>query len=182
MEVSTIVLRASTEQDMAAVQAIYAEHVRTGSASFELSPPSVNEISERRAAVLGRGHPYWIAVDGPTVVGFAYASTYRPRPAYRWTLEDSVYVAPRHTRRGIGGRLLDALIEQATALGYRQMVAVIGGSAHRPSIVLHERAGFRTVGVLRAVGFKHGRWVDTVLLQRPLGPADKTLPEPVREP
>ncbi|HEU0220710.1 MAG TPA: GNAT family N-acetyltransferase [Paracoccaceae bacterium] len=163
-------IRPSAEDDLAMIQAIYAHHVLHGLASFEEEPPSLAEIAARRRAILARGLPHLVAAAAGRVLGYAYAGPYRPRPAYRFTLEDSIYLAPEMTGRGIGGRLLAELIERATALGYRQMIAVIGDSAHRPSILLHERAGFAHVGVLRAVGFKFGRWVDTVLMQRALGP------------
>ncbi len=163
--------------DMAAVLAIYAHHVRTGLASFEETPPGMAEIAERRRQVLDRGLPYLVACDADgTVLGFAHALPYRTRPAYRHSVENSVYVAPAATRRGVGRVLLQALIERCTEIGLRQMVANIGDSANAASIELHASLGFRTVGVLQAIGFKHGRWVDTVLMQRRLGPGDNAAP------
>lgn len=168
------------DADMAAVLAIYAHHVRTGLGSFEEAAPGMAAIAERRAGVLARGLPYLVArgADG-TVLGFAYASPYRTRPAYRNSVENSVYVAPSAARRGVGRRLLHALIERCTEIGLRQMVAIIGDSANAASIELHASLGFRTVGVLQAIGFKHGRWVDTVLMQRSLGPGDTGPPPAV---
>ncbi|HEY1203361.1 MAG: N-acetyltransferase family protein [Bryobacteraceae bacterium] len=169
-------LRPSTDADLPAIDAIYAHHVRTGLASFETVPPTVEEMARRRLEVLKRGLPFLVAEVEGTVVGYAYASLYRPRPAYRSTLEDSIYIHPEHTRQGIGRLLLQALLADCEAKGYRQMVAIIGDSGNAPSIGLHQAFGFEHAGTLRSVGFKFGRWVDTVLMQRPLGAADSTLP------
>ncbi len=169
-------IRDATETDIEVIRAIYTHHVEHGLASFELSPPDAAEIARRRAAIREAGLPYLAAeVDG-AVCGFAYAGPYRPRPAYRHTVEDSVYVAAGASGRGIGRALLAALVERCTALGYRQMVAVIGDSENASSIGLHEAQGFRRAAVLQSVGFKFGRWVDSVILQRGLGEGDKTLP------
>ncbi len=170
-------IRDSTEADMASVQAIYAHHVRHGLASFEEDEPDVEEMMRRRAALREIDMPHLVAeaYDG-AILGFAYAGPYRPRPAYRFAVEDSVYVDPHAARRGAGRALLGALIERCAALGYRQMVAVIGDSANRPSIGLHEALGFDRAGLLPSVGFKLGRWVDIVILQRSLGEGDETLP------
>jgi phosphinothricin acetyltransferase len=170
-------LRPSTDADVPAIAAIYAHHVRTGLASFEIVPPGIEEMARRRQDVLKRGLPFLVAEIAGTVVGYAYASPYRARPAYRSTLEDSIYIHPDHTRKGIGRLLLQALIAACDAKGYRQMVAMIGDSGNAPSIGLHRAFGFEHAGTLRSVGFKFGRWVDTVLMQRPLGPGDTTLPE-----
>ena len=170
-------LRPSTDADVAAIAAIYAHHVRTGLASFEIVPPTEEEIARRRAEVLKRGLPFLVAEIAITVVGYAYASPYRARPAYRATLEDSIYTHPDHARKGIGRLLLQALIAGCEAKGYRQMIAIIGDSGNAPSIGLHRAFGFEHAGTLHSVGFKFGRWVDTVLMQRPLGPGDTTLPE-----
>ena len=165
------------DADMAAVRAIYAHHVRTGLGSFEAAPPGIAEIAERRRQVLARGLPYLVARDADgTVLGFAHAFPYRTRPAYRHSVENSVYVAPAAARHGVGRALLHALIERCTEIGLRQMVAIIGDSANAASIELHANLGFRTVGVLQAIGFKHGRWVDTVLMQRRLGPGGNAAP------
>jgi phosphinothricin acetyltransferase len=169
-------LRPSADSDADAIAAIYAHHVRTGLSSFELVPPSTAEIARRRADVLARGLPYFVAEIEGTVVGYAYASPYRVRPAYRFTVEDSIYIHADFTRRGIGRLLLAALIAACEERGCRQMVAIVGDSGNAPSIGLHQAFGFQHAGTLRSVGFKFGRWVDTVLMQRPLGPADSTLP------
>ena len=172
-------IRDSQDADVAAISAIYAHHVRHGAASFEEEPPSPEEIAQRRADVLTRGLPHLVAAIDDEVVGYAYASPYRARSAYRFSIENSVYVDHRRHRGGIGRALLAALIarcEAGTSAPWRQMIAVIGDSANVASIALHERLGFRMVGTLRAVGFKFGRWVDTVLMQRELGAADSRLP------
>ena len=172
-----VTLRPSTDADVPAIAAIYSHHVRTGLASFEIVPPTTEEIARRRSEVLKRGLPYLVAEIAGTVVGYAYASPYRPRPAYRSTLEDSIYIHPDHTRKGIGRLLLHELIADCEAKGYRQMIAIIGDSGNAPSIGLHRAFGFEHAGTLRSVGFKFGRWVDTVLMQRPLGAADTTPPQ-----
>ena len=173
-------LRAVAEHDLPQVQRIYAHHVLTGIASFELEPPDLAEIARRCQATLERRLPYLVAVaeerEGERVLGYAYAGPYRSRPAYAWTLEDSVYLAEGEAGRGIGTALLGELIGRATALGYRQMVAVIGDSGNAGSIALHRRHGFHEAGLLRSVGWKHGRWIDSVLMQRALGPGDAGSP------
>ena len=163
-------IRPATASDIPAITAIYAHAVRTGTASFELEPPDESEMKRRLEALIEAGYPYLVAeVDG-AVAGYAYAGPYRPRPAYRWSVEDSVYVVSTMHRRGIGGVLLGALIAEAERRGFRQMVAVIGDSAQVPSIALHRAWGFRHIGTIEHVGFKFGRWLDTVLMQRALGP------------
>jgi len=176
-----LALRDSTPGDIDAIAAIYAHHVRFGLGSFEETPPSVEEIARRRDVVLAQGLPFIVAVEGGRVVGYAYAGRYRMRSAYRHTLEDSIYVAADAGGRGIGRALLTRLIEQCADLGYRQMVAVIGDSANRASIRLHESLGFARIGTQPDVGFKHGRWVDSVLMQRALGQGAATLPKPEAE-
>ena len=170
-------VRDARDADLAAVQAIYAHHVRYGLASFEETPPSLEDMAQRRQALADRGLPYLVAELAGDVRGFAYAGPYRPRPAYRYTLENSVYVATGFEGRRIGHLLLAALVGHAAALGYRRMIAVIGDSGNLASIRLHQRLGFRRAGILTATGYKHGRWVDTVILERGLGEADFTLPE-----
>ena len=165
-------VRDSRDDDMARIQAIYAHHVRHGVASFEEEAPSVEEIARRRADVLGRGLPYLVAELQGEVVGYSYASHYRSRSGYRFTVENSVYVDHGLVGRGVGRALLAALIVRCEAGPWRQMIAVIGDSANVASIVLHERLGFSHVGTLRSVGFKFGRWVDSVLMQRALGAGD----------
>ena len=169
-------VRDAAEADMAAVAAIYAHHVLHGLATFEEVPPPAGEFDARRQAVLAAGLPYLVAEAEGRVAGYAYAAGYRPRPAYRHTIEDSVYVAPGLGGRGIGSALLGALIARCEAGPWRQMLAVIGDSGNEGSIALHRRLGFQTVGTLRSVGFKLGRWVDTVLMQRPLGEGDRSPP------
>ncbi|MGF1630663.1 MAG: GNAT family N-acetyltransferase [Kiloniellaceae bacterium] len=172
-------VRPAKAGDIPAIQAIYAHHVLHGIASFEEEPPEQEEIRRRLADIRGRGLPYLVAEDLPgsgAILGFAYAAPYRARPAYRYTLEDSVYVLPGKGGRGIGSALLGVLIDLCEGLGFRQMVAVIGDSDNAGSIRLHARHGFRDCGTLASVGFKHGRWVDSVFMQRALGPGDGTLP------
>jgi L-amino acid N-acyltransferase YncA len=170
-------LRDSAPNDAEAIAAIYAHHVRFGLGTFEEMPPSVEEIRQRRESILALGLPFLVAVAGDRVIGYAYAGPYRMRSAYRYTLEDSVYVAPDATGHGIGRTLLARLVERCDALGYRQMVAVIGDSGNQASIRLHAALGFARVGIQPAVGFKHGRWVDSVLMQRTLGSGAATLPK-----
>jgi L-amino acid N-acyltransferase YncA len=173
-----VTLRAATEDDVPAIQAIYAHHVVTGLASFEESPPAIDEMHRRYAEVSGRGLPYLVAARGARVVGFGYCAPYRARSAYRFALEDSVYVARGCERQGIGRTLLAELIARCERLGYRQLIAVIGDSAHVASVGLHASLGFLRVGTLRSVGYKLGRWVECVIMQRPLGAGDRT---PARE-
>ena len=174
------IIRPSKAADVAAIAEIYGYHVLNGLASFELLAPSADEIAKRRADVVGRNFPYLAAeVDGK-LVGYAYASLYRIRPAYRHTLEDSVYVHKDFGGRGIGKLLLTALIESCEKAGCRQLIAVIGDSANHGSIKLHGACGFKKVGVMKAVGFKFGQWVDSVYMQREIGEGAKTLP-PDRE-
>lgn len=172
-----IAVRPSRVEDIDAIQAIYAHHVLHGLASFEEMPPDAAELAKRRDALLAQGMPYLVAELEGRVVGYAYAGPYRTRSAYRYTLEDSVYVAPGLEGRGIGRALLTRLVEECERLGGRQLVAVIGDSGNTGSIRLHAALGFQHAGLLPSVGFKHGRWVDSVLMQRPLGPGDETLPE-----
>ena len=174
----TFLLRDALLTDLPAITAIYCESVETGVASYELSPPTLAEMTDRFTALTDRGFPYIAAESAEgELLGYAYAGPYRTRPAYRWMVEDSIYLAPHQRGKGIGGALLGDLINRCTALGFRQMVAVIGG-AHPPSVILHERLGFTNVGTLRATGFKHGRWLDTTLLQLALGEGDAADPDP----
>ena len=163
------VVRDSREEDMGKVQAIYAHHVLHGAASFEEDPPSLAEMQRRRADVLARELPYLVAEIGGKVAGYSYASPYRARRAYRFTIENSVYVDPARPRAGVGRALLAALIDRCEQGDWRQMIAVIGDSANAASIGLHAALGFRHAGALHAVGFKFGRWIDSVLMQRALG-------------
>jgi phosphinothricin acetyltransferase len=147
-----------------------------GLASFEEEPPSVDELARRYRDVIGRGLPYLVAEYGADVAGYGYCAPYRPRSAYRYALEDSIYIRHDMTGRGIGKLLLEQLIARCAALGYRQIIAVIGDSANAASIGVHAACGFLRVGTLRSVGFKFGRWVDSVYMQRPLGPGDASRP------
>ena len=174
--VADIALRPAEDGDAARIAAIYADHVLTGLASFEVTPPDAAEIARRRAGVLARGLPYVVAELSGAVVGYAYAAPHRSRPAYRYTVEDSIYVHRDALGRGVGRRLLERLIADCAEGGDRQMVAVIGDSGNQASIALHEACGFTRVGLLPSVGFKFGRWVDSVLMQRALGAGDATLP------
>lgn len=168
-------VRPCEQRDLAAVLEIYAIEVRERTASFELAPPSLAELAARYDAITGAGLPYLVAECEQRLAGFAYAGPYRTRPGYRYTVEDSVYVASFAQRRGIGHALLEAVIAGATERGMRQMVAIIGGPMEA-SVRLHERAGFRTVGVLQSVGLKFDRWLDTVIMQRALGEGAGTVP------
>ncbi len=174
-------IRPGTEADVASVQAIYAYHVLHGLASFEVEPPDVDEMRRRRQTVVERGFPYLVAElageFGGEIVGYAYAGPYRGRPGYRFTCENSIYIRHGWEGRGIGKALLAPLIAGCEAMGMRQMIANIGDSENHASINLHKSLGFEMAGNLRSVGFKFGRWLDSVFMQRALGPGDETLPE-----
>jgi len=171
-----LTIRPSRDEDVPAIAALYAHHVRTGTASFEETVPDADEMARRRADILARGLPYLVAESGGRLAGYAYAGLYRTRSAYRFTLENSVYVDAGMARRGVGRALLVPLIGICEAAGYRRMIAVIGDSANQGSIGLHAACGFRPVGVLPGVGFKFGRWLDSVLMERPLGSGNETPP------
>ena len=173
---AAVLIRDASEADLEAIAGIYAHHVAHGLASFEVVPPTVDDFRSRRAAILQAGLPYLAAELRGEVVGYAYASAYRSRPGYRYTIEDSVYVDDGLGGLGLGTALLTKLIERCEGGPWRQMLAVIGDSANAGSIALHRRLGFTHVGTFASVGFKLGRWVDTVLMQRPLGAGDHTLP------
>ena len=172
-----VVVRDALPADLPIVQSIYAHHVLHGLASFEEVPPDVAEMERRYRELLARRLPYVVVESGGRVAGYAYAGPYRTRPAYRYTLEDSVYIAPDAIGRGLGRAALAEVIRRTADLGFRQMIAIIGDSGNRPSIALHERLGFRSAGTLQAVGFKFGRWVDSVLMQRSLGAGDSRPPD-----
>jgi len=172
---STIVThRPSTEDDVPRITEIYAHYVRSTISTFELDPPTVEEIARRRSEILAKGLPYLVAEANGVVVGYAYASSYRPRPAYRFTVEDSIYIHHEHQRKGIGRLLLAAVIEACESGGFRQMVAVISGS--EGSVGLHEKFGFQHAGGLRSAGWKFGTWIDIVMMQRSLGMGDSAAP------
>ena len=168
-------VRPSVEADIPAIAAIYCHAVLHGTASFETDPPDAVEIARRRGAITAEGYPYLVAERVGQVVGYAYVSAYRPRLAYRFSVENSIYVAPDLARGGIGRALLTTLLARCEADGYRLMVAVIGDSANAGSIGLHRSLGFKNAGVLRNIGWKHGRWLDSVFMTRPLG-AGATVP------
>jgi phosphinothricin acetyltransferase len=168
-------IRPATEADLAAVTEIYQHAVLHGTATFELIPPDLTEITRRFKTLTDGGYPYFAASLDGRVIGYAYAGPYRPRPAYRFTVENSVYLAPAIHRRGIGTQLLQRLIAECEARGYRQMIAVIGDSANAGSIGVHLRNGFTMIGTHPHVGFKFGRWLDTVMMQRALGEGATTL-------
>ena len=170
------VIRPATTADLPAITEIYAEAVATGTASFEVVAPDQGEMEHRFARVSSGGFPYLVAERAGTVLGYGYVSAYRERPAYRHTVENSVYLAVDARGQGIGGALLRRLIDDATILGFRQMIAVIGDSANEASIRLHKAAGFELIGTLKDVGYKHDRWLDTVIMQRALGPGATTPP------
>ncbi|MEM7497882.1 MAG: N-acetyltransferase family protein [Pseudomonadota bacterium] len=170
--VSAIAIRPADEADIPAITAIYADAVRHGTGSFEIEPPGLKEMTARWRTIEEAELPWLVAEGAAGIVGYAYAGPYRPRPGYRGTLASSVYVAPGMQGQGTGRRLLAALLDASEAAGARQMVATVGDSANKASIRLHAAAGFETVGILRSVGWKHGRWLDTVIMQRALGPGD----------
>jgi L-amino acid N-acyltransferase YncA len=171
-----ILIRPTELHDISAITRIYAHAVLHGTASFETEPPDEAEMTRRFDALRAGGFPYVVAESDGAILGYAYAGPYRPRPAYRFTVEDSVYLTPAAQGRGIGRALLDRLLVESEKRGYRQMVAVIGDSAQVPSLRLHEAAGFRHIGTFVSVGFKFGRWLDTVLMQKELGAGDGTSP------
>jgi L-amino acid N-acyltransferase YncA len=169
-------IRPARPADIACITAIYRPAVLEGTASFELEPPGEEEMRRRFEAITANGFPYLVAELDGSVVGYGYVNAYRPRPAYRFSVEDSVYIAPGLEGRGIGRALLGDLIDSATAKGFRQMIAVIGDSSQSASIGLHRALGFTFCGTIHSVGFKLGRWLDSVIMQRALGEGDRTPP------
>lgn len=170
-------IRSATEADAAALAAVYGHHVLHGFGTFEEIPPSPAEMDQRRRAIVAHGLPYLVAEDAGKVLGYAYAAPFRPRAAYRFTVEDSVYVAPDAVGRGVGRAVLSAVLDAAAAMGLRQVVAVIGDSENSASVGLHRALGFEPSGVGRNVGFKHGRWVDIVWMQKALNGGEATPPD-----
>ncbi len=168
-------IRPATEADLPAITDIYQHAVLHGTATFELIPPDVAEMTRRFKSLMDGGYPYLVAALEGGVIGYAYAGPYRPRPAYRFTVENSVYLQPAIHRRGIGLQLLQRLITECEARGYRQIIAVIGDSANAGSIGVHARCGFAMIGTHPNVGFKFGRWLDTVMMQRAIGEGASTL-------
>lgn len=174
-------IRTATPADMLAIQIIYAHHVETGRASFEEVAPSLAEMTARHAEIVRRGLPYLVAQAHEEILGYAYASAYRPRRAYRYTVEDSVYIAEAWRGHGLGRALLGALIAQCEAGPWRQMLAVVAcpdDGSGEASLALHEKLGFRRIGAIQAAGYKFDSWIDTMLLQRTLGPGSTTAPQP----
>jgi L-amino acid N-acyltransferase YncA len=172
-----MLIRRTAETDLPAIAAIYGEAVRAGAGSFELEAPDVAEMTRRWRNRVARGYPHIVAIRDDAVVGYAYAGRYRTRPAYRFLVENSIYVAPDAQGVGVGRALLTELIKLCEGLGFRQMVALIAGGTENPaSVKLHERLGFRQVGVIEGSAFKHGRWLDTLLMQRALGEGKASLP------
>jgi phosphinothricin acetyltransferase len=177
----TFALRPAAKADIPAIQEIYAESVLNGVATYEIVPPTMAEMEERFRTITGNGYPYIVAESAGAVAGYAYASAFRTRAAYRFLVEDSIYIAPQHRGMGLGRLLLDRLLADCTALGFRQMVAVIGG-AHPASIAVHRAAGFESCGRMAATGWKFGRWLDTELMQIALGEGAATSPQEGRYP
>lgn len=175
---TSLLIRDAQPGDIASITAIYADAVIHGTASFELDPPDENEMRQRFETLKTGGYPYVVALRDGVLVGYAYAGAYRPRPAYRWSLENSVYIDEAAKGQGVGKALLREIIARCTALGFRQMISVIGGSANAASIALHQSLGFDHVGVLPATGFKHGQWLDSVLMQLAMGDGASTDPDP----
>ena len=169
-------IRPASEADLPAITAIYEEAVRHGTATFELEPPDLTEMTRRYRALIDGGYPYFLAVLDNRIAGYAYAGAYRPRPAYRFTVENSIYLQPAIHRRGIGGLLLRRLIGECEARGHRQMIAVIGDSANAGSIGVHRACGFQMIGTHPNVGLKFGRWLDIVMMQLALGDGAATIP------
>lgn len=173
---SDVNIRAAGPGDIAAITRIYAEAVRRGTATFEIEPPEEAEMARRMQALVANSYPYLVAERPGLIAGYAYAGPYHLRPAYRWTVEDSIYLDPPFHGQGIGRRLIRHLLADAEARGFRQVIALVGDSTNTASIALHTGVGFQLIGTLQSVGFKHGRWLDVVLMQRSLGRADSSPP------
>jgi L-amino acid N-acyltransferase YncA len=172
-----LILRPSTDADLAAITAIYAHHVLHGTGTFETTPPTETEMANRRADVLARGLPYLVAENEGRVIGFAYCQWFKPRPAYRYSAEDSIYLDPDAAGQRIGNKLLAQLVKHAEAAGVRKLIAVIGDSGNVPSIGVHRSMGFRHVGTIESCGWKFGRWLDIVLMDKSIGEGSRTAPE-----
>lgn len=170
-------IRPSQDEDLDAITRIYGHHVLHGTGTFETTPPSVADMTTRRADVLAKGLPWLVVEDGGEVLGFAYGNWFKPRPAYRFSAEDSIYMANAARGKGLGRQLLNALCSAAEAAGVRKLLAVIGDSANTGSVGVHRGAGFTHIGVMRSVGWKFGAWRDVVLMEKPLGAGDTTSPE-----
>lgn len=175
-----LIIRPSTDADLPSITAIYAHHVLTGTGTFEVDPPSLEDMRGRRADVLSKNLPWLVAVErgneGQNVIGYAYCNWFKPRPAYRFSAEDSIYLSPEAAGKGVGRTLLEELMAQAQRAGVRKLIAVIGDSANAGSIAVHTSAGFQPVGVLKSCGWKFDKWLDVVLMDKFLGEADETPP------
>ncbi len=171
------IIRPSHADDIPAITAIYAHHVLVGTGTFEIEPPSATDMTNRRADVLAKGLPYLVAVDGNHVLGFAYCNWFKPRPAYRFSAEDSIYLAPEAQGHGLGRALLTELAAQSERAGVRKLIAVIGDSANTGSIAVHRSVGFAMVGVLKSCGWKFDQWRDVVMMDLALGQGDTTAPQ-----
>ena len=169
--------RSSRDQDIPAITAIYSHHVLNGTGTFETTPPTEQDMASRRADVLAKELPFLVAEEDGRILGFAYCNWFKPRPAYRYSAEDSIYMADGERGRGAGKQLLAALADQAQDAGVRKLIAVIGDSANQGSVRVHEAIGFSHVGVLKSCGWKFGKWLDVVLMEKPLGLGDSTSPE-----
>ncbi len=172
-----LIIRNSLPEDIPAINAIYKHHVLHGTGTFEIDPPSCDDMANRRADVIGKGLPYLVATEGSQILGFAYCNWFKPRPAYRFSAEDSIYLAPEALGRGLGRSLLAELMQRAEAAGVRKLIAVIGDSANQGSIGVHQSVGFTHVGVLKSCGWKFGRWLDVVLMDKALGAGDYSAPD-----
>ncbi|MCG8492247.1 MAG: N-acetyltransferase family protein [Sneathiellales bacterium] len=172
----TVIIRTVEQRDLPAIQRIYEDQVLNGVSSWEEEPPSLEEMTNRCNSILEGGFPYLVATEGDRLLGYAYASSYRARIGYRYVVENSIYVDKETRGKGVGRLLMDTLIKDCTARGFRQMIAVIGSSDNSASLDFHERMGFERVGLLPSIGFKFGRWMDSVIMQISLGDGDKTLP------
>jgi len=172
-----ILIRPSTDADVPAITSIYAHHVLNGTGTFETEPPSEADMATRRADVISKGLPYLVAEDGGEVVGYAYGNWFKPRAAYRYSVEDSIYMAPESAGKGLGKLLLTELLAQCERAGVRKVMAVIGDSANAGSIGVHKALGFEQVGVVQSCGWKFGRWLDIVLMQKSIGQGDSTPPQ-----
>lgn len=171
-------IRPSQIEDIPAITTIYGHHVRHGTGTFEIEPPSITDMAQRRAEVLAKGLPYLVAAKGEQVLGFAYCNWFKPRPAYRFSAEDSIYLADDAMGQGMGRALLAELTVQAERAGVRKLIAVIGDSANQGSVGLHRSAGFSMVGVLKSCGWKFDRWLDVVMMDKALGMGDASAPQP----
>ena len=170
-------IRPSRDEDIAAITAIYQHHVLTGTGTFEIDPPSEADMAARRADVLAKGLPYLVVEEAGQVLGFAYCNWFKPRPAYRFSAEDSIYMAPNVQRKGMGRALLTELCSQAERVGVRKLLAVIGDSANTGSVGVHAALGFSHVGLIKSCGWKFDRWLDVVMMEKPLGFSDSTTPQ-----